>query len=263
MTINNYLILLASDLVIDDDEKEGIDTSIEAIKERLGWYFGSEVTEKIVFGSYKRDTILPRIADENSDIDLMVVFGNNSENYQPQTYLGRLKKFAEKYYSTSVIHQSRPSIVIELNHIKFELTPASTPYSYGSGSYLIPKNNTEWMYTFPNDFNKKLNECNSNNEYKIKHIIRLIKRWNVTKNYSSTPSFLIEKKIADNMMYARYSCTSYIDYAIEAFKQIKDSDNSKWVNIALDRIDRAIGYEEDNDYSRAISTLEDVFPNLE
>ena len=39
----------------------------------------------------------PMGVDENSDIDLMVVF-NNSEGYKPQAFLNRLKNFAESYY---------------------------------------------------------------------------------------------------------------------------------------------------------------------
>lgn len=262
MTVNSYLSSFASELVIDEDEREGIDKSISTIKERLQLFFGSEVTNKIVFGSYTRRTILPRIADDHSDIDLMVVFGYNSEKYQPQTYLGRLKKFAEKYYSTSIIHQSRPSIVIELNHIRFELTPATIPYGYSSGTYLIPKNTSEWLYTSPNDFNDKLTKCNENNVYKIKPIVRLIQRWNVTKNYRSTPSFYIEKEIAENMLYSYLSCTSYVEYAIMALKTIRNYENSELVDIALDRIDRALTYESNGEADKAISEIKKVFPEL-
>ena len=263
MTINTYLSSLASDLVIDEDEREGIDKSISTIKDRLYIFFGSEVTNKIVFGSYTRRTILPRVADDQSDIDLMIVFGYNSDSNQPQTYLNRLKKFAEKYYSTSIVHQSRPSIVIELNHIKFELTPATIPYGYSSGTYLIPKNSSEWLYTSPNDFNEKLTKCNDNNAYKIKPIVRLIKRWNVTKNYRSTPSFYIEKEIAENMLYSYITCTSYIEYAITALKTIRNYNNSDLVDVALNRIDRAIEYETNDEGMRAISEIQKVFPDLD
>ena len=261
MTLNRYLESLAKNLIIDEDERKGIDKSIATIKDRLQSFFGSEVTNKIVFGSYTRETILPRIADDQSDVDLMVVFGYNNENYQPQTFLGRLKKFAEKYYSTSIIHQSRPSIVVELNHIKFELTPATLSY-LNTDTYKIPQNASEWVYTSPNDFNDKLTKCNINNEYKIKPVVRLIKRWNVTKNHRSTPSFFIEKAIAENMLYSYLSCTSYADYAIKALKSIRNTDNYELVDCALYRIDSALTYESDGEETKAISEIQKVFPDL-
>ena len=135
MSVNSYLFDLGSSLVLSDTEKDKIVTSINAIKANLDRYFGSSVVEKKVYGSYVRSTILPRKADENSDIDLMVVF-NNSEGYKPQAFLNRLKNFAETYYSRSEIYQSNPTVVLELSHIKFELTPAYL--EYGS-HYYIPK----------------------------------------------------------------------------------------------------------------------------
>lgn len=263
MTVNGYLMELASELVIDDKEKEGIDKSIDTIKERLYWFFGSEVTDKIVFGSYTRGTILPRKADEDSDIDLMVVFGYNSNGYQPQTYLNKLKSFAEKYYSTSIVRQSRPSIVLELNHIKFELTPAIIPYGYAPGTYKIPSSPTEWIYTSPNDFNNTLIECNKENNYKIKPVVRLIKRWNVTKNYAHTASFQIEKLIANGMKYSHYSCSSYIDYLKRAFEEIRDNENYYYVDVALQRIDNALEYEADGKAVKAYIEIDKVCPDID
>lgn len=123
MSVNSYLNSLASDLVLSNDENESIKKSISTLETRLKNWFGSAVIESFKFGSYTRGTILPRKVDSDSDIDYMVVF-DNSNNYNPQTYLNRLKSFVENYYSTSEIHQSSPTIVLKLNHIKFELVPA-------------------------------------------------------------------------------------------------------------------------------------------
>lgn len=155
MSVNTYLQGLGSSLVLSSSERSSISTSVDTIKSRLTSYFGSSVTEKKLYGSYVRETILPRKADEKSDVDLMVVF-SNPYGYQPQTFLNKLKEFAEYYYSRSEIYQSSPTIVLELNHIKFELTPARVNY----GSYYIPKSSSEWMYTDPDGFYSKLTECN-------------------------------------------------------------------------------------------------------
>ena len=79
-----------------------------------------------MFGSYIRGTILPRKADASSDIDIMVMF-LNPNGYKPQTFLNRLKNFAEHYYSTSEIYQSNPTVVLELNHMRlWEKAPCGT-----------------------------------------------------------------------------------------------------------------------------------------
>ena len=123
MSVNTYLSDSASNLVLSTKEKESITTSINTLEIRLESYFGANIEEKFKFGSYTRVTILPRKVDEESDVDYMVVF-DNSNNYTPQTFLDRLKRFAETKYSTSEIYQLSPTIVLELNNIKFELVPA-------------------------------------------------------------------------------------------------------------------------------------------
>ena len=257
MSVNNYLQDLGSNLVLSSNEKSGITTSINSIKDRLMSYFGEEIIEKIVFGSYTRETILPRKADENSDIDLMVVF-KNSNNYKPQSFLNRLKNFAETKYSRSEVYQSSPTIVLELNHIKFELTPAYVSY----GLYYIPNGPSDWMYTDPDGFYDKLTQCNVNNAYKIKPVVRLLKHWNIQKNYRDIASFELEKKIAENMMYSYISCTSYTEYLKKALETIKYSTSITRVNSAIDCINNALDYENDNMPYTALSEIKKAFPEI-
>lgn len=79
--------------------------------------------------------MLPRSYDPSSDVDYMVVFKNVI--YQPQTYLNKLRDFVNYYYRTSEIKQSHPTIQLNLNHITFELVPASHNILFG---YQIPSN---------------------------------------------------------------------------------------------------------------------------
>ena len=75
MSVNSYLCLLASELVLSGNEKNSITTSIETLKRRLGSYFAQEeIKDNFIFGSYTRFTILPRKFDDESDIDFMIVF---------------------------------------------------------------------------------------------------------------------------------------------------------------------------------------------
>jgi hypothetical protein len=190
MSVLNYLENLASNAVLSSDEIASINTSINTLKSRIDSYFiNGIITSQILFGSSTRKTILPRSMDENSDIDYMVVFKDNS--YMPQTYLNWLKQFIEHYYSRSEIHQSSPTVVLELNHIKFDIVPA-TLTSYGD--LQIPNKSDGWMITNPNDFNATLESANVKNKSLIKPTIRLMKYWNARSNYPFD-SFELEKTI--------------------------------------------------------------------
>ncbi len=156
--------------------------------------------------------------------------------------MNRLKGFAEHYYNRSEIYQSSPTIVLELNHIKFELVPAYVSY----GMYYIPKDSANWQYTNPDGFHSDLQECNKNNGYKIKPVIRLIKHWNIEKNYRDMASFALEQKIAEELKYSYISCTSYTDYLKKAFTAIKYSTNYSRVDTAIGHIDKALELEADS-----------------
>lgn len=261
MSVKSYLDNCASTLVLSTNEKDSITTSISTLESRLNSYFGSSIKEKFKFGSYTRGTILPRKADENSDIDYMVVF-DNTYNYKPQTFLDRLKKFAQERYSTSEIYQSYPTIVLELNHIKFELVPAYKSF----GTYYIPNGNDSWIDTYPNDFNNKLIEANNNNSYKIKPVVRLMKHWNVNINDHNLTSYRIEERIAYNMTYAYFSCSTYTDYIKRAFNELKNitynSTTLNRIDKAIERINKAIEYENDNMPYSALAEIKKVFPEV-
>lgn len=261
MSVNSYLSNLASDLILSDQENDSIRVSINTLETRLKSWFGTAVKESFKFGSYTRNTILPRKADDESDIDYMIVF-DNSDNCIPQTYLNRIRKFVENYYSTSDIHQSSPTIVLKLNHIKFELVPA---YKISS-TYYISDGNGNWMPTNPNDFNSKLTTVNNNNSFKIKPIVRLIKNWNVNVNYRALKSYKIEEQIANNMVYSYYTCTNYIDYLKRAFDEIKkityNSTITSRIDLAIERINKAAKYENDNMLYSALAEIKKVIPEV-
>src|SRR5690349_12135520 len=106
MTTNSYLTSLTSTLVLKGSEEDSINSSISTLKTRLSAYLGSGIKEQFKFGSSTRGTILPRRADEQSDIDYMIVFHTSSGTYKPQTYLDQLRRFSNNYYSASEIHQT-------------------------------------------------------------------------------------------------------------------------------------------------------------
>ncbi|MBE9101165.1 SMODS domain-containing nucleotidyltransferase [Vacuolonema iberomarrocanum] len=209
MSVNSHLTNLASTLILSEEEKSSITTSINTLSLRLTLYFSTTVTSHFQFGSSTRGTILPRKADSHSDIDYMVVFNTSDGQRKPQTYLDRLRRFVEARYSTSEICQSHPTIVLSLNHINFELVPAI--YNYG---YQIPSPASywlEWTSTDPSGNNKLLQDKNKDNSYQIKSLVRLIKYWNVRKGYPFT-AFSLEQHIVNQSFWG---CSTLKDYFYE------------------------------------------------
>ena len=201
MSVNTYLKELQTELYVNGTEREKIRKSIETISTRLELYFGKgkrcehKIVKKEIFGSYSRDTMLSRKYDEKSDIDYMIVF-EDSYNYTPQTRLNWLKGFAEFWYSTSIVKQSSPTIVIELENIKFELVPA---YEDRLGNKYIPRDSSNWQYTNPKDLNDKMIDLNKNSTNEFKRLVRIIKYWNVNKNCRKYESYELEKYLTDEL----------------------------------------------------------------
>lgn len=215
MNVNSYLNILAIKATIKNNEKEWIQKSIEAIFQRLKNYDRDKnrIDKKFIFGSYKRGTIISRYFDNNSDIDIMVVFGKKfggfynfdpaNEIKKPQTYLNYLKDFAESNYPRSEIYQSYPTIVLELNHIKFELVPAISDIF---GNFKIPNKQDwyqiqDWIFTNPSDLDGILkSNCN------LKRLVIIAKVWNAKQGYIY-PSYELEKWITQ-----QYFCGNLAEF---------------------------------------------------
>lgn len=194
MTVSSYLKSIAESAVLSLSEKSSIVRSEKVLKEKLSAYFGADIKEQFRFGSFDRGTILPRYMDSRSDVDYMVVFDNTG--FRPQTYLDKLRRFVTDKYTRSEISQSHPVIQLELSHIRFELVPSVRNFIYGLS---IPKKDgTEqhWMSTDPKDSNASLIQKNSDNNFFIKPLVRLVKYWNACNGYPYE-SFDLEKQIIE------------------------------------------------------------------
>jgi len=211
MSVLSYLENLASFLNIAENEALSIDCSIDTLHGRLGNYFvNGELKEQFKFGSSVRSTMLPRNADSRSDVDYMIVFSNVS-NCKPQTFIARLKRFAESSYSTSEVSQSSPTVVLALGHIKFDLVPSYRDWN----SLYIPAHRTsytDWIPTDPLSFNNTVKQANKNNKFMLKPMIRLLKYWNANNDYIYE-SYLLEQKMAAASFP---SCNNLKDYLFSA-----------------------------------------------
>lgn len=263
MTVQTYLDGLASKLYLKQDEKDKINKSIDTLASRLNLYFNNnQLNDHFKFGSYTRGTILPRKADAYSDVDYMVIF-KNPYNYKPQTLLNYLKDFVNVYYKSSEIYQSHPTIVLELNHIKFELVPAKVD---SWGNIYIPSKSSlfeEWILTDPNAFNKKLSDKNGSNNYEIKPLVRLMKYWNrLNGSYSS--SYALENRIVDNYYWG---CSNIKDYVYSSIEKLEynyyDPQDYKY---KVDRAKKIVAdtkeYERQNLPISAEIEIKKLFPDF-
>lgn len=256
MSVLSYLQARASSAVLSSTENTSITTSINTLKERLDSYFtveGDSLRSHFRFGSSTRGTILPRVDDLNSDIDYLIAFEKGG--YNPQTYLDRLKRFVEKRYSSSDIYQSHPTIVLKLNHIKFDLVPAL--FQWGT-TYKIPSSTTSWQDTNPNDFNSTLENVNKNNNYLIKPTVRLAKIWNASNGYVFD-SYKFEKWIA-NRFYL--FCSNQKDYLFNVFDSLSANESAQWRNDKINRAKQIISNVRDYEKRDLPLTAEDEIKKL-
>lgn len=180
-------------------EKVNIRRSLAILNSRITDHFrepapgASEVSRHFPFGSFTRGTMLPRSMDSLSDVDYLVIFAN--AELKPQSCLDRLKRFVEKHYRKgSEIRQSHPTIILSLNHVRFELVPAIE--TSWSGIQIPTKASlfSSWATTNPNEFNGALTEKNRGNEDLIKPLIRITKYWNALNDYPFE-SYALEQMI--------------------------------------------------------------------
>jgi len=262
VSVNSHLDYLSGKLNLKQDEKDKVKKSIDTLSLRLNSYFNGQLKDHFKFGSYTRGTILPRKADEGSDIDYMVIFTNPS-NYKPQTLLNHLKNFVNYYYRSSEIRQSHPTIVLELNHIKFELVPAKIDFW---GDIYIPSRTSpfeEWLKTDPNAFNKKLTDANVRYSYQLKPLVRLMKYWN-RLNGSYLSSYQLENWIVETFYW---NCTSLKDFVYSTFENLNYNFNDpQGYKDKVDRAKKIISqtkeYEQKGLSYSAESEIEKLFPDF-
>lgn len=185
-----------------ESERISINRSIQALKECINRKLDIPYGDMVVFGSYTRNTILPRAYDENSDVDILIVMDEVdwSKSQNVETYRSRLKGALDETYSKSYVARDFPCVKLGLGHIKFDIVPALAETTwYVERRYLIPSKVGGWMYTQPNDINDTL--AKSNQYYggnRLRSLIRLCKHWNAARQHKAFESYELEKIIINS-----------------------------------------------------------------
>jgi len=204
MSINSKLTQFAQkDLVLgySDAERIRINNSFSKLEGVLKRNLSGRLKELIRFGSYTRNTILPRSYDPKSDIDLLLVFDTAAGKLQPNTYRQNILDALAISYTRSVVKKSFPTVRLELNFIMFDVVPAYCEEFWGK-SYYIPSASDQWMSTSPNDINSDLSSKNqSYGNNVVRNVIRLCKHWNACAGYPYE-SYIMEKNIVNTFFWA-------------------------------------------------------------
>ncbi|UOR06362.1 hypothetical protein MUN82_04520 [Hymenobacter aerilatus] len=261
LSINGLLRELAYEYYIsyDSQEDNSIKTSLTNISGKLRNEFGTKLISVSDFGSYKRDTILPRAYDSGSDVDIMVKFNHATLAKTPDTYRTWLLAFADKHFSRSSVYRDFPTVVVELGHIKFDLVPAYEVSYWSTSTLYIPDSRNEWQSTDPSALTADLTRVNTHYGSIVKPIIRLLKAWNTRagKPYSS---YELEKAIIN----INFSGDNYQTGFFYAINQLSDYGKPQWAKEKIATLKKYKGYVEaylyNNDMPKALLWLYYILP---
>lgn len=262
-THSTYLKELAGKLKLKDYEASSIETSLETIINKLKDYFKEDGLKEVVqFGSYDRDTLLTRKVDEESDVDILIVF--DEKRWVSQTYLNKLKEFAETYYKKSEPYQDYPTITIELSKIKFELVPCIYKEEFlEDDKYLIPNpGNTEfeWIKTEPHSLKKQIHKYTKTRPTLI-DLILLYKYWNIHHgNLYSTfqvETFLLKHfDFEEDLCYNFYKIIDVLHFDNPEKEQNDLSRRSKEQKEELEQ------HLNNGNYDKALLLLQEIVPSI-
>jgi len=266
VSIDNYLRTLSYKFYLkkDETEKNKINRSVDTLLNNLDKEMGCFIHERFIFGSYERDTILPRSIDSKSDVDIMVVFNHSEYDRSPTTYRKWLKDFADKYYKNrygSTVKRSFPTVVIELNNIHYDLVPAKEDVGFVYGKALfIPDKNDGWQVTDPSDVSESITRANKKYNNIVKPIVRLLKAWNCTKDYPYD-SYKLELEIS-RMNFSGDNIESGFFYAARNLPTSWSDTQTKTNKLKSLKynLDNAKYYLELNDSDKAKQWLHRVLP---
>lgn len=191
---------------LTDNQRDKIKTSHKHLRENILQPL-DYISHTFLTGSYKKKTLI----NPANDIDVFVVLSGYSQyDITPNAILNKLKKDLKSRYPNTTIKQDKPCIVIEFNHVLFELTPAIEIENwYEHNNFYIPemsKNNTWQLVDNPRILEERLTEANKRLNQKLNPLIKMMKKCKVKNNFK-TPSFEMEKMAIDSL----YSINGFRD----------------------------------------------------
>lgn len=170
-------------IFVDRSEKDRIKKATEEVSTRLKKDLNLKQEDILSFGSFTRNTMLPRAKDDKSDVDLLLDMSahEGAQRSQPLVYLNRIKKAVNGQFRDNEVTKDPMSVTLMQKKIQFDLIPG---FPLGKiKSFKIPNGKGGWMKTTPRKLNDLLTKKNKETApIAMSHLIRLLKYWNVTHN---------------------------------------------------------------------------------
>ena len=251
-----------------DEERKRIKNSIENLSFWLKHKLEGEIEEIFPFGSWTRNTILPRAYDENSDIDLMVVFKKDKlgDYYgKAEDCLSKIRKFAAASYPQSYVRKDAPAVKLELGFIKYDLVPAISYYA--PNMYMIPRLTPfiRWEQTIPKDLDPVITQLNTRYVGNlVRNVIRICKYWNKSGNHTTMSSYQLESFVLNvfngylpKELHRTYDCFLHMLESLQAASHIRSGDGT------VNAISWIRHYRRAFDYDRQLVWLNRLLPGIE
>jgi len=174
-----------SNLIITNNQQEEVSRRRASVLQTLKRSF--VVKDSFIFGSYQRSTAIAPLRD--ADVDLFVVLPSEDLGQRtPTQLLDRVRTLLSEAYSTAVkASLNGQAITIHFPDFKIDVVPCVTT----RGGYLIADaSNGEWILTDPRKHSDHVMDANKKHRGGLLPIIRLLKQWNRTLNYSFSGFYL-------------------------------------------------------------------------
>ena len=269
--LNGLLERFASEELVmgwRDDERKRIKTSIDNLSYWLKHKLSGQIEGIFPFGSWTRNTILPRAYDDNSDIDIMVVFKQNGygDYYNKAEYFrSKLRSFATVSYPLSYVRRDAPAVKLELGFIKYDLVPAVSYWMPGLFNIPHSSPSLEWMLTQPKDLDPLISQLNVRyGGNLVRNVIRLCKYWNKSGNHTAMASYQLESFILNvfngylpNELQRTYECFLHMLDSMRIAGYIKSEDGT------TNAIDWIRHYRQACDYDRQLAWMNRLLPGID
>jgi len=253
MNINQSLLSFAQKdltLSLKSEEYRLIEKTLHRLESGLNRKWKKAIEEIIPFGSYSRNTLLPRKYDPVTDIDLLVVI---TKKYRlkylrntPMFFRKMLLNHLNALYPNETVREDFPAVRLELDFLIFDIVPAL--FEYGGKPtkkiYSIPNHDLKWEPISRENLKKEIAEKNKefgNNI--VRYIIRLCKHFNAAWQYPFK-SFSLENKILRSSFS---SDANLYDTFVNILSQI--NTNSGDISGEISRILKEINYHKNNSSS--------------
>ena len=257
-----------------EQRKDAITKYREVCKTLHSKYYDQEdyKNTRFLFGSYKKKTAI-RPMTEDQDIDVLFKmppekfdeYDDNTSNPQSQLLQDIRNILKEKYSTSEKVKAWGKVILVKTSDGKhnIELLPA---WEEENGSFKIPnsENSGSWENFDPRKEIDLFKESNKKTNGLTRTLSKMIKKWAREVDSLTIKSYEIENFVIKFLeeQYEDYTDLFFSNLIRDFFSFLYDeigNDNKSYVKTARDRSEKAIFYEQNEEYEKANDEWKKIF----